>query len=168
MLELVIAMVAAGAVSLMAGMLLLEGSAIVASATRRAWLADQSARAMEQMLRYIREIEQDAGLTGQAQISTAAVNELRFGAIGFRANGGNLEMTTDTAVTWHRCSPLLSSLTFRYYNLNGSELTAVPLSSTDRAAVRQVSIEIVMASGDQSHRLRTRAYLRNFMNEASA
>lgn len=167
LMELVIAVAAGGIVAFSASMLLLECSTVLSSATRRVVLADSIARAMEQMTRTIREIAQDAGLTGQAQISTASATDLRFGANGFRQNGSVIEMTIDTATSWHRACANVSALTLRYYDRNGNELASVPLSGTDRTAVRQVSIELQASSLGQTHRVRTRVYLRNFMNECS-
>lgn len=156
-----------GILSLIAGSLLLNGSYVVAEAAQRAGMADTAARGLELVLRYVREIEQDAGLTGKAQVSTASATELRFGNYGFRRNGTELQMTIDNATTWRRAATNVSNLTFRYYNLAGGELTSLPLSATDREAIRQVSVEIKITVNGNSHRVRGHVYLRSFMSEAT-
>lgn len=168
LIELVIAMSAASVISLVVGLLLMEGSRTLASSTGRSRLADSSARAMEQMLRYLREVAQDEGLTGQAQISTASATDLRFGLYGFRLNGGAIEMTTDGGASWHANCRNVTGLTFKYYGASGSELAALPLSATDRAAVRRISIELAVSSAGESHRVRSGVYLRSFMNDAAS
>lgn len=168
LIELVIAICAGGIISMVAGTLLLEASWTLAAASQRAKLADQSARAVEQVLRYVREIDQDAALTGLAQITTANTTDLRFGVYGFRLTGTTLEMSIDTAASWQPVCNAVSTLTFRYYDKNGSQLSGVPLSSTDRANVRQVSVELIVGSLNTNHRVRSRVYLRNFMNEAAS
>lgn len=162
------AIAAGGAISLSAGMLLLEGSEIMRRSTNRVGLSEAASRVMELMLRHVREIEQDAGLAGLAQISVAAGSDLRFGAKGLRLNGTVLEMTIDTAATWHRAAVNVSALTFRYWRADGSEITSLPASSADREAIRQISIELTLAGKGESYRLRTRVYLRRFMNDAAA
>lgn len=168
LIELAIAISAGGIISMLAGTLLLEASWTLAAASQRAKLADQSARAVEQVLRYVREIDQDAGLTGQAQVSTATATDLRFGTEGFRLTGSTLEMTIDTGTSWQPVCNAVSTLTFRYYDKNGSQLASVPLGSTDRANIRQVSVELIVGSLGTNHRVRSRVYLRNFMNEAAS
>jgi prepilin-type N-terminal cleavage/methylation domain-containing protein len=168
LIELVIAMSAASVISLVVGLLLMEGSRTLASSTGRSRLADSSARAMEQMLRYLREVAQDEGLTGQAQISTASTTDLRFSLYGFRLNGGNIEMTTDGGASWQTNCRNVSSLTFRYYAADGSELTATPLSASDRAAVRRISVELAVSALGESHRIRSGVYLRSFMSDAAS
>jgi len=168
LIELVIAISAGGIISMVAGTLLLEASWTLAAASQRSKLADQSARAVEQVLRYVREIDQDVALTGLAQVSTADASDLRFGAFGFRLNGTTLEMTNDSAASWQPVCRAVSALTFRYYDRNGAQLTGLPLNATDRANIRQVSVELIVSSLNTSHRVRSRVYLRNFMNEASS
>ncbi len=168
LIELVIAMTAGGIISMIAGTLLIEASWALAAASQRARLADQSVRAVEQVLRYVREIDQDSSLTGLSQITTANTADLRFGIYGFRLTGSTLEMSIDSAASWQPVCNAVSTLTFRYYDKNGSQLSSVPLSSTDSANVRQVSIELVVGSLSTNHRVRSRVYLRNFMNEAAS
>ncbi len=167
LVEMLVALVAGGVICLAAGILLLEGSAAASSASRRSSLCDAAARAMEQMLRYVREIEQDAGLTGIAQITTADAGDLRFGQWGFRQNGSVIEMTGDGGAVWRRACTDVSSLTFGYFDANGAALSPPPLSAAQRGAVRQVSVDLTLSGGGQSVRLRTAVYLRKFMNEAA-
>jgi prepilin-type N-terminal cleavage/methylation domain-containing protein len=167
LVEMLVALVAGGVICLAASIVLLEGSAAASNASRRSSLCDAAARAMEQMLRYVREIEQDAGLTGIAQITTADAGDLRFGPWGFRRNGSVVEMTGDGGGVWRRACTDVSSLTFGYFDANGAALSPTPLSAAQRGAVRQVSIDLTLTGGGQSVRLRTAVYLRKFMNEAA-
>ncbi|MFO0972967.1 MAG: type II secretion system protein [Phycisphaerae bacterium] len=167
LIELVTAIAVAGIVSALAGTVLLNGSFVLAQASQRTRMADSGARAMEQILRFVREIGQDVALTGKAQISTADSGDLRFGVYGFRVSGSELQMTANTGTTWYRACTSVSTLTFRYYDATGAELTAVPLSSANREAVRQVSVELAVTVNGETHRVRTRVYLRNLMSEAA-
>jgi len=165
LIELIVCIVTSAIIAGMAGALVWNACKDRTEVGARAELTDIAARALEQMLRYIREIGQDAGLSGLAQITTAASNDLRFGAYGFRANGTAIEMTTDTATSWWPVARDLSSLTFTYYDKNGTALTSLPLSATDRQAVRLIKINIQLARSTETAKLQTSIYLRSFMNE---
>lgn len=168
LIELVVCIVTSAIVAGMAGTLIWNACKQRTEVGARAELTDIAARAMEQILRYVREIGQDSSLTGLAQITTAASNDLRFGAYGFRANGTAIEMTTDTAANWWPVARDLTSLTFTYYDKSGTALTSLPLSATDRQAVRLIKINIQLTRSTETASLQTSIYLRSFMNEVIA
>jgi prepilin-type N-terminal cleavage/methylation domain-containing protein len=167
LIELVIAMSVGGVISFVAATIVLEGSQVMRAASARASLCDNGARAIEMMLRYVREVTPTAPLGNTANIATADAADLRFDTYGFRQNGSALEMTEDSGANWHRACDSVTGLTFRYYDTSGTELTALPLSPSDRGSVRQISVELQVSSAGQSIRLRSRVYLREFMHEAA-
>lgn len=167
LIEMLAATCVTAIISSMAAMLMVEASRVRTAATIRADLTDNAARGVEQILRYVREIPQDAGLTGKAQIGAADASTLTFGLIGFRKNGAVVEMTINNGTTWRAMCRDTSSLTFRYYRADGTELTVTPLSPADREAVRQVSVELQLSRGNEGGKVRSRVYLRSFLNEAA-
>jgi len=166
LVELIASIAVTAVIGSMAAGLVLEASRLRSSASVRAELTDDAARAVEQMLRYVRLIRQDAGLTGQAQIGAAESQRLAFDTYGLRQSGTTLEMSIDTDATWQPMARNVDALTIRYYSAGGAELSPAPLSAANRAAVRQVGIQLRLARGSESVLVRTRVYLRNFMNEA--
>ncbi|MEE8169589.1 MAG: type II secretion system protein [Phycisphaerae bacterium] len=167
LVELIAASVVTAIIGSTAAMMLIEASHVRSAASLRSELTEESARSLEQMIRRIREIEQDAGLTGEAQIAMGQASRIQFGNYGFRLNAGNLQMTNDSQATWHRMAADADVLTFRYFRADGTELSAVPLSLADREAVRQVVVELRLQRGGEAARVRSRVYLRRFMNEAA-
>lgn len=167
LIELLAATTVTAVIGSLAAMLMIEASRVRGGAAVRVELTETAARAMEQALRYVREIAQDSGLTGQAQITTAGTSTLAFGANAFRLTGADFEMSIDAQATWAVMARDVASLTFRYYTADNTELTPAPLTAAQCATVRQVSIELRLARGTEAVQMRTRVYLRNFQNEAA-
>lgn len=165
MIELVVSISASVIITGTAAMLLWNAARLQSQASARIELGDIAARACEQTLRYLREIPQDAGLTGEAQISLAAADDIRFGVYGFRLNGSQLEITTDTATNWYPMAGDVSSLTFAYYNNTGSTLASFPLSQADRESVRLIQMSLTLARAGETAPIQSSIYLRSFMNE---
>jgi len=172
LIELVVSIAVGAIISGTAAMLLLSAARYRGETAARAELVDTAGAALETIIRHVREISQDECpgnpspcLLGNAQIAEAGASALRFDGFGFRLAGTTIEMTNDDAVNWHPLLRNVSGLAFTYFDRNGATLSAVPLSATDRAAVRRVSVQISTAAGAETLNLRTGIYLRAFMNE---
>lgn len=167
LIEMIVSIVVGVIISGVAAMLVGNSAKLRTEVAARAELVDVAARACEQMLRYVREIPQDAGLTGQAQISTATATELRFGTNGFRLSSDTLEMTVDSGVSWHPLTRDVSSFAVSYFDSGGTGLSAFPLSQANREAVRVVRINIELTRGVETRAVQTSVYLRSFLNEVT-
>ncbi|MCG8406442.1 MAG: type II secretion system GspH family protein [Phycisphaerales bacterium] len=180
LIELIVSITVGVIISGSAGLLILNAARQRAEVSARSELIDMGSAAMECVLRYVREIRQDenfpAGptpdLQGNAQISTASATELRFDNYGIRLNGSEIQITNDTGGNWHTFAKNVTGLTFTYYGWTSGieapqELSPLPLSSTNRQAVRIIQIQIDLARGSETTRLRTSVYLRSFMNEVN-
>ncbi len=175
LIELVVSITVGVIISGVAATLILNASKQRMEVAARGELIDMGSASMEVMLRYIREISQDECplaatpcLNGNAQVTTAADSDLRFDTYGFRLNAGNLEMTRDSGTNWHTLASRVTGLTFTYYNRTGTVLSPRPLSQANRYAIRRIGIQLDLASGSETTRLRTSIYLRNFMNEVTS
>lgn len=167
LIELVVSISASVIISGMAGSLLWNSARQRSEVSARVELVDVAARACEQMLRYVREIPQDAALTGAAQITTATATEIRFDTLAFRRNSGDLEMSIDSAATWHPLTREVSDFAFSYFDSDGNALNAFPLSQANREAARVVRIFIELTRGPETRAIQTSIYLRAFMNEVT-
>lgn len=168
LVELIVCIVVSAVISGMAGSLLWNATRMRSEVGARAELVDIAARGMEQILRYVREIPQDAALTGLAQISTANASDLRWGVYGIRRTGSTIEVTANTGANWYPILKEATALTFAYYDKNNTALTSLPLSSTNRQAVRLIKINLTVTRSTESVALQTSIYLRAFMNEVTA
>jgi prepilin-type N-terminal cleavage/methylation domain-containing protein len=174
LIELVVSMSVGVIICGIAGSLIWNASRQRTEIAARSELTDVGSSALEVMVRYVREIPQNECpsnpapcLNGNAQISLASATELRFGTTGLRYNAGagRVEISNDTAVTWHTLATDVSSFAFSYFNRTNAALAAFPLSQSDREDVRRISIDCQFARGAETAHLRTSVYLRNFMNE---
>lgn len=168
LVELIVCIVVSAVIAGMAGSLLWNATRMRSEVGARAELIDIAARGMEQLLRYIREIPQDASLAGQAQISTANVSDLRWDVYGFRKTGTTIEMTTNSGTTWRPVVNEATALTFTYYDKTGATLSSLPLNAANRQAVRLIKINLTVTRASESAELQTSIYLRAFMNEVVA
>lgn len=157
-----------------AGWLIWSATDIRTQVAARVEVADTAATAMECMVRYVREIQQDECpvnptpcLMGRAQVSMATADELRFGNTGFRLSGAQVEMTTDDALNWHPVARDVSEFSIAYFARDGSALASFPLSQTDRESMRLVQITLALTRSSETVRLRTAVYLRSFMDEVT-
>ncbi len=165
--------IAVGAIiSGMAAMMILNASRFRAETAARSELVDTAGAALETMIRTIREIPQDECplaatpcLNGNAQILEADDSILRFDVYGFRLNGSTIEMSNDTTVSWHPLLRDATGLTFTYSDRTAGTLGTLPLSASDRADVRRITVEIDLARGTEALGIRTSIYLRSFMDE---
>lgn len=167
LIELIAVIAVTTVIGGLGGMMVLEASRTRASASARAELADAAARAMEQMVRYVREIPQDSSLSGKAQIATAEAAQVRWGNYGFRLNGATLEMTVDNGSNWRPAAKEATSLSFTYLDANGSALSPLPLSAANREAVRRIRLNLQLSRDSESVAVQTGVYLRAFMNEVT-
>lgn len=172
LIELVVSIAVGAIISGSAAMLLLNASRQRGETAARAELVDTAGVALESIIRYVREVSQNECpadptpcLLGNAQIDEAGVSTIRFDGIGFRINGTTIEMTNNDGTNWHPLLRNASGLTFTYYDRDGATLNSLPLSATNRAAVRRVTVEISTARGSETLNLRTGIYLRAFMDE---
>ncbi|MFQ5424439.1 MAG: type II secretion system protein [Phycisphaerae bacterium] len=167
LVELITSIVISTVISGIAGTLILNAARQRSEVAARVELVDVAARACEQMLRYTREVPQDIGLTGLAQITTASATEIRFGNDGFRLSANVLEMTLDNGAGWHPLTRDVSAFTLSYFKADGTALNALPLAQTDRESVRLVRINLQLTRGVESATVQSSIYLRNFMNEVT-
>lgn len=172
LIELVTAIVVGAIVSGTAAMLIMSAARQRAEISARSEIIDQGSAALECIIRYVREITQDECplastpcLNGNAQVTTAALSDLRFDEIGFRLSAGRVEITNNSGSTWWTLAAGVTELTFTYYDRNGAILSSLPLSAGDRAKIRRISVQIDIADNTETTRLRSSIYLRNFMNE---
>lgn len=168
LVELIVCIVVSAIIAGMAGSLLWNATRMRSEVGARAELVDIAARGMEQILRYVREIPQDTGLTGLAQISTANTTDLRWGVYGIRLTGSTIEMTTNTGTNWYPILKEVTAFSFAYYDKNNTALTSMPLSSANRQAVRLIKVNLTETRSTESVALQSSIYLRAFMNEVAA
>ena len=149
-------------------MLIWNASRQRAEIAARCDLIETGSATLEVMLRYLREIPQDAALTGDAQIDIATATEIRFDGnnIGFRLDAGTVETTIDGGSNWHPLAVDVSGLTISHFQGDGTELNAFPLTQADRENVRRIQVDLQLSRSSQNTRLRCAVYLRSFMNEA--
>ncbi len=176
LIEMIVSMSVGVIISGAAAMMLWNAAWQRAELSARGELCDQAAAALETLLPYVREIPQDECpgepipcLHGRAQISRADLVELRFGNTGCRLNPvlATLEMTVNGGVDWNCLTREVLSIAFSYYDRQGNILSSLPLSPDDREAVRQVGVDLWVSRGGQDVHLRSRVYLRNFMDEVA-
>jgi len=167
LVELVVCITVSAVICGMAGSLLWNATRMRSEAGARAELIDIAARGMEQILRYAREIPQDAGLVGEAQITTAGADDLRWDVYGFRKTGATIEMTTNSGTTWRPVVKEVTALTFSYYDKTGAALGSLPLNATNRQAVRLIKVNFTVARSIETLSLQSSIYLRAFMNEVT-
>lgn len=165
LIELVVAISVSVIVCGVAGSLLWNAARQRSEIGARVELVDVAARALEQVLRYVREVPQDAGLTGLAQIATATATEIRFANNGFRLNSNDLEMTIDNGSSWHPLTRDVSGLDIAYFDADGTSLSSFPLSQPDRESVRMVRVLLNLSRAGEVAKVQSSIYLRNFMNE---
>lgn len=175
LIELVVSMTVGVIISGIAGLMILNASRVRAETAARCDLVDTAGAAMETIIRYVREIPQDECpgsdppcLNGNAQIDEASATTLRFDTYGFRLSGTTIEMTNDSGTNWNPLLRNAAGLTLTYYDRTNTNLTSLPLSASDRADVRRVSVEIDLSDVGESIDLRTSVYLRSFMNEVTS
>ena len=175
LVELVVSITVGVIITGIAATLILNASRQRMEVAARGELIDMGSAAIEVMLRYIREISQDECplaatpcLNGNAQVTTAADSDLRFDTYGFRLNAGKLEITKNSGTNWHTLATGVTGLAFTYYDRNNAALSPRPLSLANRNAIRRISIQLDLASGSETTRLRTSIFLRNFMNEVTS
>jgi prepilin-type N-terminal cleavage/methylation domain-containing protein len=172
LVELVVAMSVGVIISGVAAAMVWDASKQRSEASARAELADEAAAALEQMVRYVREIPQDECpgnptpcLLGNAQVGTASQTELTFGNTGFRLSGDALQMTLDGGTNWHLLAADVSDFALTYYDRSASALAAFPLSPGDREDIRRVHVALTLERANQATTVRTGVYLRRFMDE---
>lgn len=175
LIELVVALSVGVIVSGIAGSLVWSASRIRSEAAARVELTETAAAAMEQVVRHLREIHQDECpgeetpcLNGHAQIDEAAANALRFDETGFRLNGATLQITIDDGASWHIVARDVTLLAFEYFDRLGGAMTSLPLSETDRHAVRRIHATLELSRGTEKAKLRTGIYLRSFLDEVQS
>jgi hypothetical protein len=177
LIEVVVSISLGVIISGIAAFLIGSASKLRAEVSARGEMTDRAAAAMDVMCRYIREIPQDECasnptpcLLGNAQISVAAANEIRFGSRGFRYNAGAgaMEMTSDSGTTWQPLAKDVTQLSLSYFSRTGTSLGSFPLSAADREDVRRVVIDLRMTRGTEGSHLRSGVYLRSFMNEVAS
>lgn len=174
LIELVVSMTVGAIISGIAAMMILNASRSRASTAARCDLVDTASAAIETIVRYVREISQDECpssstpcLNGNAQIDEASATTIRFDTYGFRLNGSTIEMSNDSGSNWQPLLRDAAGLTFTYYERTGGTLASLPLSASDRAKVRRVTVDINLSRGGEAIDLRTSVYLRCFMNEVA-
>lgn len=167
LIELVTAMTVGVIISGLAGSLIWNASKQRAEIAARCELIDMGAVSLEGMIRYIREIPQDAASSGNAQIGLAQATELQFGSVGFKLDSGTntLRITNDGAANWHTLAADVIGLAFTYFSRTGAVLSSFPLSAADRASVRRIQVDLQLDRSSQTAKLRNSIYLRNFMDE---
>lgn len=177
LIELIVSISVGAIISGAAAMMIWNATQQRAEVSARSELCEQAAAALESMLRQLREIPQDQCpteptpcLEGQAQIALADQAELRFGDVGYRLNAANdsLEMTLDNGDAWYCLTREVQAFAFSYYDRQGNLLSSLPLSSGNRQAVRQVGVDLSLGRGGQDAHVRSRVYLRNFMDEVTS
>lgn len=168
LIELVVSITIGVIISGIAGMLIWNASRQRAEIAARCDLIEMGSATLEVMLRHLREIPQDGGLAGDAQIDIATATEIRFDGnnIGFRLDAGTVETTLDGGSNWYPLAVDVSGLTIAYFQGDGTELNSFPLSQADRENVRRIQVDLQMSRSSQNTRLRCAVYLRSFMNEA--
>lgn len=177
LIELISAISVSVIITGVAGLIILNAAKQRGDIAARVELYDSGAAAMDVVTRRLREISQDECpenpspcLDGNAQITYASATRIEFDETGFQLNGAadSVEMSIDGATNWHALLRNTTGLTFSYFDRTGSALTSLPLSETDRHAVRRIVCEFQLARGGESARLRAGVFLRAFMNEVES
>ena len=175
LIELVVSISVSVIICGISGSLLWNATQQRSEVSARAELIDLGASAMEIMVRYLKEIPQDecSGnpppcLAGHAQVTTASATQVRWGTYGFRKSGTNLQMTSNSGTTWYTLCTDVSALAFTYYNRTSQNLLAVASPGDDPQNMRRITISLTLNRTNQTAKLQTGVFLRNFMNEVTS
>jgi len=120
--------------------------------TFRSEIANQGRMALMRMVRDIRK----ANIISTANTSSLAFTDIDSDSVSYTMDGTNLKRGAEIV------AGNVSSLTFGYYSVTNTQLTSVPLTSTDRSGTCRITVQMQIAYGGESLTLRSDAYLRNF------
>jgi len=120
-------------------------------------LTSQARQAATRMIRELRNIQKEADNT--PNISTANVASITFvdvldNTITFSLSGSTVQRNSNPLVEQ------VSSLQFRYFDANNTELTSLPLDATNRNNVRRIMVTLTLAEGSLTVSVTEQAYLR--------
>lgn len=117
--------------------------------------------ALERMVREIRMIPSDLLSSSIVpRLTSLTASELRWDTGGFALSGSTLLAGAGGPSAGAEVLSGVTALTFRPLAADGSALT-LPLSLESLELVRQVEIDLTVARGGVSERLRTRVHLRS-------
>ncbi len=175
LIELVVSISVSVIICGTSGSLLWNATQQRSEVSARAELIDQGASAMEIMARYLKEIPQNecSGnptpcLAGHAQVSSASTTQILWGTYGFRKSGSTLQMTSNSGTTWYTLCTDVSALAFTYYNRTSQNLLALASPNDEPQNMRRITISLTLNRTNQTAKLQTGVFLRNFMNEVTS
>jgi len=120
-------------------------------------LTSQARQAATRMIRELRNIQKEGDNT--PNISSANATSITFAdvldnTITFSVSGSTVQRNSNPLVEQ------VSSLQFRYFDANNTELTSLPLDATNRNNVRRIMVTLTLAEGSLTVSVTEQAYLR--------
>jgi type II secretory pathway pseudopilin PulG len=162
LLELVTVIAVAGVIAGVIAPPLAQGLRLQNSATVRGALLQEGRSALERLTRELRETPYDAAATDAPAITLADATAIDCQDQSYRLTGTTLERCAAGASTWYPLAKHVSAATFSYYDQDGNALAATPLSAANRALIRRIGVDVTLAQGGQTLRLRSGVFLRYF------
>ncbi len=167
LVETIMSIVVLGVVGVVVALTLADGVNGYLLASRRMTMTQEAREALVRMVREIRGLDKRISAGNNVGIITADVSTFRFldgnnTDITFDKSGTTIRRSGDGQVTWDTLANNVSVLTFKYYNSSNNELTSVPLSQANINALRWLSVEITLATGGQSVKMRSQVFPRDF------
>jgi len=157
LIEIVVVCVLIGIIAAVIIPPLHQGVQSFAVTETRGDLTSQARQAATRMIRELRNIQKEADNT--PNISTANVASITFvdvldNTITFSLSGSTVQRNSNPLVEQ------VSSLQFRYFDANNTELTSLPLDATNRNNVRRIMVTLTLAEGSLTVSVTEQAYLR--------
>lgn len=161
LIELVTVIILVGIVSGLFAVLINQVIETYAFVVVREDILSETDLAVERMTREIRHIKDSLN------IYRADATEFQFAdtddnIIDFRQDGTSIFRAEGIAGTnGDLLAEDVSGLTFRYWDENNAELSAIPLSAADRQLIKRIEISTQMQRQNQDVRVDTQVYPRN-------
>ena len=101
----------------------------------------------------------------------ADTDTIAFDSVSFRLNpsdASQLQMSTDSGLSWQEIAYNVSGLTLAYYDSDGHVISgSVPLSQANRLLIRRVRVQLDLDHNGETIRLVSSAYIRNLIGVAN-
>ena len=157
LIEIVIVCVLIGIIAAVIIPPLHQGAQSFTASETRGDLTSQARQASTRIVRELRNIQKEPNNT--PNITTAAASSITFvdvldNTITFSLSASTLQRNSNPLVAQ------VSSLQFRYFNGTNAELTALPLSATDRDNVRRIMMTLTLAEGSLTVSVTEQTFLR--------
>lgn len=157
LIEIVVVCVLIGIIAAVIIPPLHQGVQSFAVTETRGDLTSQARQAATRIMRELRNIQKEADNTPNITAANAAsitFVDVLDNTITFSLSGSTLQRNANALVEQ------VSSLQFRYFDANNSELTSLPLDATNRNNVRRIMVTLTLAEGSLAVSVTEQTFLR--------